>query len=131
MKPAELQLPIDQGGSIDRTFRFYFDATGLSAYAEVWNKNNTQKLLDLTTTWLTRSETGSWVKSFAVNGVIQTVTYTVRSSLRISATPTQTALIKEDGFWDLLLQYPDGSRFYQMRGPAPIRIRATRGPALP
>jgi hypothetical protein len=130
MKPAELQLPIDQGGSINQTFRFYFNATGLTAYAEVWNKNSTQKLLDLTTTWVNRAESGSWTKSFPINGVTQTYTYTVRSTLRISATPAQTVLIKEDGFWDLLLLYADSSRFYQMRGPAPLRVRATRGPTL-
>lgn len=130
MKPAELQLPIDQGASISQTFNFYFDGTGLQAYSEVWDRNNTTKLLDLTTTWINRSEVGSWTKSFAVNGVIQTVTYTVRCSLRISATPLQTSLIEKDGFWDLLLLYPDGSRFYQVRGPAPLRIRRTRGPAL-
>ena len=130
MKPAELQLPIDQGGSVSQTFRFYFDGTGLEAYAEVWNKNNTEKLLGLTTAWINRSEMGSWTKSIPLNGVIQTITYTVRCSLLISATPAQTALIKEDGFWDLLLVYPNGSRFYQMRGPSPLRVRATRGPAL-
>jgi hypothetical protein len=130
MKPAELQLPINQGGSINQIFRFYFNGTGLTAYAEVWNKNSTLKLLDLTTTWTTRAESGSWTKSITRNGVVQTYTYTVRSTLRISATPAQTVLIKEDGFWDLLLLYADGSRFYQMRGPAPLRVRATRGPAL-
>jgi hypothetical protein len=130
MKPAELSLPIDQAGSVSKIFRFYFDGTDLSAYAEVWNKNNTLKLLDLTTTWLNRAEVGSWTKSFVVNGVTQTATYTVRCSLKISATPLQTSSIKEDGFWDLLLQYPDGSRFYEVRGPAPLRVRATRGPAL-
>ena len=130
MKPAELSLPIDQAGSISKIFRFYFDGTGLEAYAEVWNKNNTLKLLEFTTTWLNRAEVGSWTKSVVVNGVIQTVTFTVRCSLKISATPLQTSSIKEDGFWDLLLRYPDGSRFYQVRGPAPLRVRATRGPAL-
>jgi hypothetical protein len=130
MQPAELKLPIAQGGSISQTFRFYFDGTGLAAYAEVWNKNNTLKLLDLTTTWINRAEVGSWTKSFALNGVIQTITYTVRCSLKITATPAQTSLVKEDGFWDLLLLYPDGSRFYQVRGPAPLRVRATRGPVL-
>jgi hypothetical protein len=130
MKPAELPLAIDQGGSISQTFQFYFDGTDLQAYAEVWNKSNTLKLLDLTTNWNNRAETGSWTKTFAVNGVIQTVTYTVRCSLQITATPAQTAVIKEDGFWDLLLLYPNGSRFYQIRGPAPLRPRATRGPAL-
>jgi hypothetical protein len=130
MKPAELILPIDQAGSISQTFQFYFDGTGLTAYAEIWNKNNTVKLLDLTTSWIVRSEVGSWSKAFAINGVVHTFTYTVRCSLNISATPTQTASIKEDGFWDLLLVFPDGSRFYQTRGPAPLRIRATRGPTL-
>jgi hypothetical protein len=130
MKPAELSLPIDQAGSVSKIFRFYFDGTDLDAYAEVWNKNNTLKLLDLTTTWLNRAEVGSWTKFFVVNGVTQTATCTVRCSLKISATPLQTSSIKEDGFWDLLLRYPDGSRFYQVRGPAPLRVRATRGPAL-
>jgi len=128
MKPAELQLPIDQGGSVSQTFQFYFDGTGLDAYAEVWNRNNTVKLLDLTTTWVTRAEVGSWPKSFAINGVVHTFTYTVRCSINISATPTQTASVKESGFWDLLLVYPNGSRLYQTRGPAPLRVRATRGP---
>lgn len=131
MKPAELILPIPQGGSINESFRFYFNAAELSTYAEVWNKNNTQKLLDLTTQWSGETEVGSWTKSFPVNGSIRSITYTARCTLNISATPQQTSLVKEDGFWDLLFVYPDGSRFYQVRGPAPLRIRATRGPTLP
>ena len=130
MKPVELLLPIDQAASINQLFRFYFDGTGLSAYAEVWNKHNTLKLLNLTTSWVNRAEVGYWTKSFTLNGVVRTVTYKTRCSLRISATPLQTSEVKEDGFWDLLLVYPDGSRFYQVRGPAPLRVRATRGPTL-
>jgi hypothetical protein len=131
MKPAELPLPIDQGGSINQIFRFYFAGTGLSAYAEVWNRNNTAKLLDLTTTWLSTAEAGSWTKSFVFNGTVHTYTYPVRCSLLITATPAQTSLIKEDGFWDLMFVYPDGSIFYQIRGLSPLRVRATRGPLLP
>jgi hypothetical protein len=130
MRPSELSLPIEQGGSISKTFRFYMDGRGLTAYAEVWSRNNTIKLLDLTTTWLTRAEAGSWTKQVILDGQVCNFTYTVRCDLKISATPVQTASIKEDGFWDLLLVYPDGSRFYQTRGPAPVSLRATRGPAL-
>lgn len=130
MKPAELALYINQGGSIDQTFRFYFSATNLTAFAEVWNKNNTAKLMDLTTSWVNRNETGSWTKTYVFNGVTYTQTYTVRSILRVTATPATTAAVREDGVWDLFLLYPDNSRFYQMRGPAPLRVRSTRGPAL-
>jgi hypothetical protein len=130
MRPAEIPLPIDQGGSLSKLLRFYFSGTDLSAYAEVWNKNRTERLLQLTPEWLNRHETGSWEKSYTLNGVTTVTTQTVRSTLRLTTTPDLTAAVHEDGVWDLLLIYPDGSRFYHIRGPAPVRLRSTLGPVF-
>ena len=112
------------------TLRFYFSGTDLNAYSEVWNKNRTERLLLLTPEWLNRHETGSWEKSYTLNGITTVTTRTVRSTLRLTAAPELTAAVREDGVWDLLLVYPDGSRFYHIRGPAPVRTRVTQGPAF-
>jgi hypothetical protein len=68
--------------------------TGWTAYAQVWNKERTIKHSDFTVTYTNR----------------------VDGRISIALTDTQTALLPDECFYDVMLENPSGLREYYLEG---------------
>ena len=112
--PATVTLRVPQGGTLRQRFQLPIDGNGVEVYAQVWDQSKSSKLLDLSVEWISRLT------------VSQGEPYCV---FEIVAFPTQTALVKVSGFWDLkVVSEPDIEEDYWMRGPAPLDFGYTEDP---
>lgn len=109
MQPAYVTLDIPQRANFRRKLRIrtgtgYADLTDYIARAQVWNKDRTNKYLDLTVTWLNRI-----------------ITTANQWHFEMTLPAASTAPIPEDAWWDLQLKVNDpldaSIPLYVMRGP--------------
>jgi hypothetical protein len=104
VRPAAFNIVLRPKASFMLRVKFPFSCVGREAYAEMWDRARTDKLLDFTMTWADR----------------------LMGRLDITATPAETALIEEAGWWDLLLvDTLSGERSYYIRGQVDLELVVT------
>ena len=109
ISPAAYNISIQQNASFDRSFQLKdgtgtpINMTGYSVKASLWSAGKHQKFTDFTFAWVDQP-TGQF---------------------KISLPATATAVLGEDGVWDLLVTNPDGSKDYWLRGAATVETGYT------
>jgi hypothetical protein len=81
VRPAAYDLTLRPHASFRLAIQLPFSGGDLQVYADMWNRARSTKLLDFTIEWIDRAA----------------------GRFDIVASPAQTALIKEEGWWDLLI----------------------------
>lgn len=110
--PLVVPLPMQQNADFRRRFRLPIDGTSITVYASVYNRAGTEKLLDLTVDWITRSATDEDDDPYC--------------EFYLTATYTETALLTTDAAWDLLVVSPTSpEREYWLEGPVPVSTNNT------
>jgi hypothetical protein len=118
IQPVTWDLIIPQRASLEEIFRFPYDGTGCSAFAQIYDSDRRRlKILDLTVTFLDRYE--EWDPEDLTK---------IRSTVKVTATWEQTRAVVKDGYWDFLWVWPDGLRDYLIEGQAPVNLGITEEP---
>lgn len=110
--PGRYDITIPQRATLLERVTLPVDLTGCTVQAQVWNTARTTKLLDLSRL-TTDPETGD-----ALNEA--------DGEILLTATPTLTAAVTQQGVWDLRVVYPDASVDYWLDGVAYLDAGATR-----
>jgi hypothetical protein len=92
-------LTITQGATFRQRFRLPFDCSAVEAYAQVWDKRRTTKLLDLTVEWIDRAEVVPDSDPAEYRGVLELVADWEDTA----ALPGAGKKLVEVGIWDLLV----------------------------
>jgi hypothetical protein len=105
--PAVYPITIPRRATYRQRFQLPFDCTGHDLYAQVWTTiRRTKKLLDFSIEWIDQAD-----------GVFDLV-----------GDSPDTERVSKDGYWDLLVVYPNGESDYWLRGPATVDIGYTANP---
>lgn len=103
--PFTYSLVIPQRATLRTTFRLPFDGRGKSVYAQVWKDFSRRTLiLDLD---------------------VEVIERTPRFVVEVQAEWEDTALVKRDAVWDLLVVNADGTREHWISGPASLSEAVT------
>lgn len=107
--PATYDITIQQNATFKKAFQLKdsngvpLNMNGYTVEAELWTIGKGSKLADFSVTWVDRP-----VGKFT-----------------LSIPATQTAQIGQNGYWDLLITNPDGSKDYWLRGTAKLETGYT------
>jgi hypothetical protein len=117
VEPVTYELIIPQRASLaEGPIWLPFDGTGASILASVWTSNRrTTKLFDLQVEVLADRVVG---EDPADPG-------SVECKIALGASWTTTRTVKRNGYWDLLVIWPDATRDYFMEGPAIVNLNVT------
>jgi hypothetical protein len=100
MKPAKLNLVIHQRATFRQSFDFGMDLSGYTVYAQVWDAARRTQYASFTVQWTAQA-------SGQFDLVLPYAT---------------TSDLKKDAVWDLLLEQPDGERYYYLEGDVTIDL---------
>ena len=100
VQPGQHNISLQRRADYDLQLQFKdaagagIDLTGLTAYAQVWDRSRTTKYAD-----------------FAVDDIDR-----ITGQIKISLTDTQTATFPDEAFYDVLLEDNAGLRNYYLEG---------------
>lgn len=107
--PATYDITIQQNATFSKTFQFKtsdglpFNLTGYTVDAELWTEGKGVKLADFTVAWVDRSA----------------------GKFTISLPTATTSALGSDGYYDILVSNPDGTKDYWLRGSATLAVGYT------
>lgn len=105
--PGVYDIKIPRRATFRQRFQLPFDCTNHQLYAQVWTTvRRTKKLLDFSIEWIDQA-----------NGEFDLV-----------GDSMDTEAVTNDGYWDLLVVYPDGESDYWLRGQAVVDNGYTENP---
>jgi len=105
--PGVYPINIPRRATFRQRFQLPFDCTGHELYAQAWTTvRRTKKLLDFSIEWVDQ-----------VEGIFDLV-----------ADSVDTQKVSGDGYWDLLVVYPNNESDYWVRGPATVDLGYTSNP---
>jgi hypothetical protein len=115
-------LTITQGATFRLRVRLPFDCSMVEAYAQVWDKRRTTKLLDFAVEWIERQEVVPDTDPVEYRGVLDLVAAWDETV----ALPGVGKKITEVGIWDLLVVRDDNcEREFWLQGVVFVDPRAT------
>jgi hypothetical protein len=100
ISPGQYSFPLQRRADHELLLQFKdsldapIDLTGWIAYAQAWNFDRTIKYADFVVSYVNR----------------------LAGSIKIALTDTQTALLPDEVFYDVLLENPSGLREYYLEG---------------
>jgi hypothetical protein len=120
--PARYDLTIPQGATFRQRIRLPFDCSQVEAFAQVWGKRRTTKLLDFAVEWIDRQEEVPGSDPAKFRGVFD-LEAPWDDTL---ALPGVGLNLIQVGIWDLLVVQDDNcERDYYLQGAVFVDPRAT------
>lgn len=105
--PGTWNIEIPRRATFRQRFQLPFDCTGHELYAQVWTTvRRTRKLLTFSIEWIDQA-TGEF---------------------DLVGESSDTQKVTRDGYWDLLVVYPNGESDYWLRGAATVEAGYTENP---
>ena len=105
--PPLYDITIPRRATFRQRFQLPFDCTGHELYGQVWTTvRRTRKLMDFSVEW-NDQDTGDF---------------------DLVGDSVDTQKVSKDGYWDLLVVYPDGESDYWIRGTATVATGYTENP---